>query len=643
MTTAAIAKTKNTPTKNTPDDAAPTEDNVQSFRETVESVVVAFILAFLFRAFVAEAFVIPTGSMAPTLMGAHKDIECEYCGSQYQAGASREFQQDETNNVPVIQMGQSKSDYVSIASTCPTCRAVNAYDFAENANHATFSGDRILVSKFDYVLSNPKRWDVFVFKYPNEARMNYIKRLVGLPGETLLIRDGDVYTKSAGSNDWTIARKPPHKINAMRRVVSDTDFIAPAELAQGWPSLWQPLDVDASSWTVDQADAKWSAQLAATPTTQWLRYYHKFVPESQWIGARKGAALEIPDARSSQLITDYLAYNSSYLVPRKLVFQDNGKLQKSIADGKLALDFILDRFDFQAMRHEGFSQEDGPTNDGIHWVGDLVGEYDVEVQSASGIVHLDLVEFGIHFQCSIDVATGEAKLTAIEDGKSIPLFTGELTAATNVRGKGKYSLQMANVDDQIVLWVNGRVVEFSAPATYDSYSQRSAIERRPYWTQQDPLDAAPLAIGGTNVQLSVTRAAVYRDIYYIAVQRPRSGVYSDYDLNNDAMLRSAVPDSRLRNRIDGERAIAEVYAHPEWWSETNLFGLRGELQYELEDDQFFPMGDNSAASSDARAWEGHNYVEKKFLLGKALLVFWPHTWNRPIPFTPNFGRMGRIR
>ena len=46
----------------------------QATRETVESIALAVILAFLFRAFVAEAFVIPTGSMAPTLMGQHKDV-----------------------------------------------------------------------------------------------------------------------------------------------------------------------------------------------------------------------------------------------------------------------------------------------------------------------------------------------------------------------------------------------------------------------------------------------------------------------------------------------------------------------------------------------------------------------------------------
>ena len=158
--------------------AETSQEEVQSVRETIESIVVAFILAFLFRAFVAEAFVIPTGSMAPTLMGAHKDTVCEHCGKQYQASASQEFDSNTG----------SKTDDLVVASTCPNCRGLNAYDLANNANHASFSGDRILVSKFDYVLHNPERWDVIVFKYPLNARMNYIKRLVGLPGEHLLVK-----------------------------------------------------------------------------------------------------------------------------------------------------------------------------------------------------------------------------------------------------------------------------------------------------------------------------------------------------------------------------------------------------------------------------------------------------------------------
>ena len=59
-------------------------------RETVESIVVAFTLALLFRAFEAEAFVIPTGSMAPTLMGRHKDLACTACSRNFRVGCSAE-------------------------------------------------------------------------------------------------------------------------------------------------------------------------------------------------------------------------------------------------------------------------------------------------------------------------------------------------------------------------------------------------------------------------------------------------------------------------------------------------------------------------------------------------------------------------
>ncbi|MEZ6081379.1 MAG: S26 family signal peptidase [Pirellulaceae bacterium] len=86
---AAAPKSSAKSSEETLDEENPTKP--QGTRETIESIIVAFILAFLFRAFVAEAFVIPTGSMAPTLMGAHKDLFCQHCGRQYQASASSEF------------------------------------------------------------------------------------------------------------------------------------------------------------------------------------------------------------------------------------------------------------------------------------------------------------------------------------------------------------------------------------------------------------------------------------------------------------------------------------------------------------------------------------------------------------------------
>lgn len=143
------------------------------WRETVESIAMAIILALLFRGFVAEAFVIPTGSMAPTLMGRHKDVKCPECGQWYKTGASNEWNQ-ETNS--------PKGEFVT-TTTCPVCRYTQRLDLFNNSNHHSFSGDRIIVSKFAYEIGEPERWDVIVFKFPGAATINYIKRLIGLPGE----------------------------------------------------------------------------------------------------------------------------------------------------------------------------------------------------------------------------------------------------------------------------------------------------------------------------------------------------------------------------------------------------------------------------------------------------------------------------
>src|SRR5262249_15034573 len=149
----------------------------------------AFALAFLFKAFQAEAFVIPTGSMAPTLMGRHKDLECPACGFRYSANASEEANRD----------GREKNDPASqgVRCTCPSCRfpmTVDPLDETLEEDYPSYSGDRIWVSKVPYELMDPKRWDVVVFRYPGEAETYYIKRLVGLPNETVRIRHGDIYT-----------------------------------------------------------------------------------------------------------------------------------------------------------------------------------------------------------------------------------------------------------------------------------------------------------------------------------------------------------------------------------------------------------------------------------------------------------------
>ena len=57
---------------------------------------------------------------------------------------------------------------------------------------AIIPGDRVIALKFWYWIVPPKRGDIVVFKSPTESKI-LIKRLVGLPGDKILIRDGKIY------------------------------------------------------------------------------------------------------------------------------------------------------------------------------------------------------------------------------------------------------------------------------------------------------------------------------------------------------------------------------------------------------------------------------------------------------------------
>ncbi len=53
--------------------------------------------------------------------------------------------------------------------------------------------DRLLANKIVYKISQPHRWEIIIFKYPEDPKKYFVKRLVGLPGENIEIKNGCVY------------------------------------------------------------------------------------------------------------------------------------------------------------------------------------------------------------------------------------------------------------------------------------------------------------------------------------------------------------------------------------------------------------------------------------------------------------------
>ena len=642
------------------------EIRTSASRETVEAFVVAFILALLFRAFIAEAFVIPTGSMAPTLMGAHKDLTCDRCGIQFQVGASME------------RRGVRMAETV-VAGICPNCRHTNPLDLVNDKNDATFSGDRILVSKFAYTLGDPKRWDVIVFKFPGNPKQNYIKRLVGLPNETLTIRHGDVYARPTGSDEKSvIVRKPPDKILAMRHLVSDSDFQSKALIDAKYPSRWQPWAAGATepptdSWQVERSSDGLTATVDASDN-QWrtLRYFHRWPGESKWEAADKGLTLADVDPYSCQLITDFYTYDSYVKVPAGMVYDEIptrkpattrlGRLRRMFGSG-----YSAGKFDSLYKSGEGPEQFGGRASfgdkdlghAGMHWVGDLMLEADIETSDDSNELLLELVEAGIEYQCQIDLKSGVATLKIGDvDEQTFSGTDGQTSASpqaeTDIRAGSRHQIGFSNFDDQLLLWVDGDVIAFDGPTTFDARDFRTDQEDHPYYFKGDPLDGAPVSISVRGGKATAHRLRIDRDKYYIATKNSMHGLF-DYDMSKVWQLTGG--GVSLRD-------IQTMMTQPQKWCDDPTWDGRRSVEFELAEDQFFPMGDNSPESLDARCWAGTRrdpfglpdrfeddaytwadaaYVPRDLLVGKALIVFWPHYWNSPIPFWPNFKRIQLIR
>jgi signal peptidase I len=132
------------------------------WRDNLEAVAMAIIMAVLLKYFVVEAYKIPTGSMQPTLMG------------------------------------------------------------LEYADHTGEIKDRILVDKASYHFRAPARFEVAVFRYPLDRSKNFIKRIVGMGPEDMKVLYGDVFTRPDSSEPWKTLRRPrPIQMETRKRLAKE--------------------------------------------------------------------------------------------------------------------------------------------------------------------------------------------------------------------------------------------------------------------------------------------------------------------------------------------------------------------------------------------------------------------------------------
>lgn len=549
-------------------------------RETVEAIVVAFIFALLVRGFEAEAFVIPTGSMAPTLMGRHKEVNCPQCGYLYAVNASEEVDGN---------TGSPTSSRV-YSGMCGNCRFQTKV-----ADEPSFKGDRILVLKFLYDMaflpgsSGPKRWDVVVFRYPEEPEISYIKRLVGLPGETLRIWYGDVFIKGSGSEEFLLERKPMEHQRAMQMMVYDDAHRAKSLEGKAEWRRWT-----GGAW-VEEANKP--GTYTATPKgEEWAEIrYRNMVPDpGEWQTIEAGEKLS-REPRPT-LITDFYSYNTN-------LGADHSDLSG----------------DVRREQENAWLQP--------HWVGDLTISGRLDAEGATGSVRLELIEGGVSNRCEIDLATGVATLL---HGKA---EVGRETMGVKV-GRGRHDFEFANVDNKLSLLVDGRSV-FGEGRTYEDEPGK-----HPAPTEAD---LEPVRVAAKGAKVALSDLVVKRDIYYTL--NP-GGI--DYKNRFDSEFpRNAI---ELFAMLAEPKRVAAL--GPLEWVDYPIgverFMMLGDNSPRSKDSRGWSLADREWDPSGRERWE----VPRKMLTGKAFCIYWPHgkpfwpniklspdLW---VPFRPYFERMRLI-
>jgi signal peptidase I len=295
------------------------DPNEGDWIDTLQGLLVAFVVAMVFRGFVLEGFFIPTGSMAPTLRGQHVRMRGEATGYAYDADAG-----------PLFEGGAASTSRAPITDPMVTRQYPVGEQEVGLLRAQSVSGDRVLTIKYLPWVFEPHRWDVPVFRNPpdpvNSGTMNYIKRLVGMPNEGLVLADGDVFTGPLGApgSALRIQRKPEMVQRAVWQPVWRSDWgpVEPRRMEQALRKPWpgpalKPSPAERGRWKIEDshawtcsgdASARLEFDLRAWPLTDWNAYnVWRRVPEFPTSDIRMSGAFEPADpsrfGASMELVT----------------------------------------------------------------------------------------------------------------------------------------------------------------------------------------------------------------------------------------------------------------------------------------------------------------------------------------------------
>jgi signal peptidase I len=257
------------PEKTTPDPRPPNGDPSAPIRHLtpfrlILILSVGFLSLFLFiRGFAIEPFGVPTGSMAPALIGNHREGACPRCGYNVRVGFPASG-------------GNSARHFKRVC--CPNCGygLHHDHDFSI-AEQPDLAGDRVLVDKNVFNLRRPRRWEMAVFRCPDtdpkERGKPYVKRVVGLPGELITIIGGDAFA------NHELLRKSLEELRETRVIVLDMSFVPNPG---GWNKHWDAdetvlkgsvLTLDAVNDNVALTYRHWNIDAAAEePIKSWNSY-----------------------------------------------------------------------------------------------------------------------------------------------------------------------------------------------------------------------------------------------------------------------------------------------------------------------------------------------------------------------------------